>query len=59
MVINFPNKFKELNISDKIKLKAKGRYIQESNKIFKNSTGIETEVEVTYDKNQEEYLWPS
>ena len=54
MVINFPNKFKELNISDKIKLKAKGRYIQESNKIFKNSTGIETEVEVTYDKNQEE-----
>ena len=36
MVINFPNKFKELKVSDKIKLKAKGRYIQESNKIFKN-----------------------
>ena len=30
----FPNKFKELNISDKIKLKAKGRYIHESNKII-------------------------
>ena len=59
MVINFPNKFKELNISDKIKLKAKGRYIQESNKIFKNSTSIETEFEIIYDKNQEEYLWPS
>lgn len=53
MIINFPNKF-ELKVSDKIKLKAKRRYIQESNKIFKNSTGIETEVEVTYDKNQEE-----
>lgn len=53
MIINFPNKF-ELKISDKIKLKAKRRYIQESNKIFKNSTSIETEFEIIYDKNQEE-----
>lgn len=54
MVINFPNKFKELKVSDKIKLKAKRRYIQESNKIFKNSTSIETEFEIIYDKNQED-----
>ena len=53
MVINFPNKF-ELKVSDKIKLKAKRRYIQESNKIFKNSTSIETEFEIIYDKNQED-----
>lgn len=53
MIINFPNKF-ELKVSDKIKLKAKRRYIQESNKIFKNSTSIETEFEIIYDKNQED-----
>ena len=52
-IINFPNKF-ELKVSDKIKLKAKRRYIQESNKIFKNSTSIETEFEIIYDKNQED-----
>ena len=53
MIINFPSN-SYLKIDDRIKLKAKRRYEEESSKIFKNSAGREVCVEIVYDKNQEE-----
>lgn len=53
MIIKFPSN-SELRINDRIKLKAKRRYEEESSKIFENGVGREVGVEIAYSKNQEE-----
>ena len=55
MIINFPNKF-ELKVSDKIKLKAKRRYIQESNKIFKNNVVRDIRLDESIKINEDLYF---
>ncbi|QOR33610.1 hypothetical protein IMX26_08815 [Clostridium sp. 'deep sea'] len=54
-IITFPND-KGLTITDKIKLHAKRKTEDEETKIFKNGSGIETSVKISYPDNQKEVI---
>lgn len=54
-VIQYFKNSKELTISDRIKLKAKKRIMEEKDKLFKEGTGIQMGTGVSFSETQEEY----